>query len=157
MRALQVTSSAGRRVARLGGAVVAISAALLLITVSSALARRPADPCGDNQSAHVTATGLHCSGVFEIPGHRTWAVPSEVRAKSCDSATQVIAGINHWTGGAAGDWDYWTKNGEWVLWNGTLHAAVGKHDQPINVLGYFHNWGSSPWAVRVFFNCAARY
>jgi hypothetical protein len=43
------------------------------------------------------------------------------------------------------------------LYNGQWRSDQGTHLQIINVFPSFHNWGSHPWPVRMFFRCAHRY
>ena len=139
-----------RRLALLTAAIGAIAAAF---TAQGASARVPHDPCGTDHAAHVTGH-LHCGRVFEIPGHRTWKLPTGDEAHGCDPVGGVIGGLQFYRGqGLGGNWDYWTRNGEWVLWDGRGHFVRGVHGQPINVIPTFHNWGGSPWEVRVYLTC----
>jgi hypothetical protein len=126
----------------------------LAIGAAPASARLGHDPCGENKRPHINPHGIHCGGVFEIPGHRTWWMPHEDRAPGCHYNTEEIVGFH---GLNVGDWDYWTLHSSWVLWNGGWHSAQGAHFQVINVFPSFHNWGPAPWPVRVFFRCAHRY
>jgi hypothetical protein len=53
-----------------------------------------------------------------------------------------------------GDWDYWTRDGAWVLWNGrTSRARLGAGGQVINIDPDLHNFTHSPWPARLFFRC----
>jgi hypothetical protein len=125
------------------------------MAASGASARVATDPCHGNPKAHVSPRGVHCGAIFEIPGHRTWEVPSADAAPSCESSTQEIPGIPHpHLTVRFGDWDYWTQQGEWITWNhlsSTVH--LGQHNQVINIRPHFHNWGSSSWPMRIYFRC----
>jgi hypothetical protein len=130
-----------------------------LAIAPGASARLQHDPCGTNRRVHIRPGGLHCGGVFEIPGLQTWTPPHADRPPTCNRNDEEIPGINvhHPAGGHTGDWDYWTTNGEWILWNGVAQFYTGAHGQAIGVVPFLHNWRSSPWSVRIFFRCAKRY
>jgi hypothetical protein len=138
------------------GLVAMVVLAVGIGPASGGSARRADDPCAGNARPHVNQHGLHCGGVVEIPGHRTVEYPVTDRAPSCDGNTEEIAGAI-FGDPSLGDWDFWSKNGEWVTWNGLGSYSRGAHGQPINIRPSFHNWGSSPWQVRVFFRCVRRY
>jgi hypothetical protein len=151
---------AARKVALVAAATAAIGA---VVAVPAASARSAHDPCGSDQAEHVQGS-LHCGRVFEIPAHHTWELPENDMAPRCYprsrwflgavAPAEAVEGAAHYRGpGLSGDWDYWTRNGEWVLWNGSGHMPRGQDDQPINVRPWFHNWGAHPWPVRVYFKC----
>jgi hypothetical protein len=127
------------------------------VTAPSAGARTSVDPCGTLEGPALTHWRDHCGRVFEIPAHRTWQPRERDLPPDCSANVGQVAGLRHLGSGIGlgGDWDYWTQNGEWIVWTGLVEAIKGNHGQPINVSPFFHNYGSRPWAVRVFFDCEA--
>ena len=138
-----------------GAVVLAAACCVGAFIASPASARVPHDPCGTNEAAHITSGGLHCGRVFKIPGHRTWQLPSGDEPASCGRHDVIDGAIDrrHHGGWTDGDWDYWTHNGEWILWNGFMSVERGAEGQPIGLRPFFHNWGGNEWSIRVFFGC----
>lgn len=121
--------------------------------------RTPNDPCGENPAAHFEGQDyLSCSAVFEIPGHRTWRLPDDLRGPNCREGLFAPRSNFDWHFG------YWTQNGEWIAWNGTVEPVwqgrtvdiFGEHQWLVNVVPWFHNWGPQPWKMRAFYYCRGR-
>lgn len=150
---------------RLCGVVALVGAAfLLLVAIQGAAARVAHDPCGENPHKHVASHGLHCGAIFEIRGHHTWYTPGH-RPYCCDTG-DAPPRCPHgeeiprfWYSPGTAEWNYWTKEGKWVLWDGGYHewyAFLAPHyirKYVFAIWPRFHNWGSSAWPVRVYFYC----
>jgi hypothetical protein len=145
-----------RRAAGAISVLAAVAISFGLMQASAVSARVQHDPCGSTHHKHVTSNGLHCSRVVEIPPHRTFVYELETGAPPCDRERGIIAPAFHSSYPRGPDWDYWTRNGEWVHWLlFVLTQTPGRYGQETDVLPGFHNFGPHPWPVRVFFRCAS--
>ena len=138
-----------------------------LVAAQAASARTADDPCGSNPHRHVAGGGLHCGAIFTVPGHRTWYTPGfnsgclDPRCNTGDAPPICPSGqgIRHFGSPAIGEWDYWTKEGKWVVWDGGAHESyyfTGPNDTQKVLDGLwprFHNWWHEGWEVRVYFYC----
>jgi hypothetical protein len=106
----------------------------------------------------VAHNGLHCGPIFEIPGHHTWLTGERDTPPNCPPG-EAIPGLTHEFHSAhTGAWNYWTKEGKWVLWDGGWRNAGYWHNHHeryvvTRIEPDFHNWGSEAWPVRVYFEC----
>jgi hypothetical protein len=148
-----MTSRALVSAAGLGAAVIvfAVGAA----ASSGASARVAHDPCGSHPGAFVASHGLHCGAIFEIPGHHTRMTPEDDAPPPCPPDEGIAGFTSHFSEHTA-KWDYWAKEGKWILWDGFLKQNHGLHLGTFfvnRIWPRFHNWGSEAWPVRVHFEC----
>ena len=59
--------------------------------------------------------------------------------------------------GYEAEWDYWTRNGQWITWTGHVGYRF-RHPEvhgvgPDNLLPSFHNSGTDGWTMRILFRC----
>jgi hypothetical protein len=105
----------------------------------------------------------YCAEKMHIPWILTW-----------DSAVECAPGFklagtsgDHWNMHTA-HWDYWTRDGKWILWDGRGHFTTYTHDGVRFASGFdglFHNWGDAPfqpdgqgglehnWPMQMFATC----
>ena len=159
VRGIGDVQAAGWRVGGREGRAVAllIAAAIAAATVipGAASARVAADPCGLRSDPHVTSSGLHCSAIFQIRAQRTSSVPEAGAAPNCPQGEQLRG---KWGDhGYEAEWDYWTRNGQWITWTGHVGYRF-RHPEvhgvgPDNLLPSFHNSGTDGWTMRILFRC----
>jgi hypothetical protein len=164
---------------------VATLGALALVCSGAApvaSARVADDPCDQNPLPHITANGLHCGGIFGVPGHQTAWTPEKELPPAC-AKTEDIPGFGNIgrmgleSAAHTAKWDYWTGEGRWVLWDGgfdvkgwerwvdrsnaipRLVYPIGGGQRPQQIYAVtqirprFHNWSNKAWPVRVYFHC----
>lgn len=112
---------------------------------------QPIGGLSDEELAARTDHYLVCGPRFHVPPGATHEVNHH--SHECRHGWKVggtkanIANRDH------AHWDYWTHNGEWMLWNG-LGKWVWRGSYAVKLLPQMHNWNlAQSWEGRVFTTC----
>jgi hypothetical protein len=162
-------------VSRLRTVVVASAASAVCVTAlllaPGAGARVANDPCPD--AGRYTFDG---HSINDLTPHQLYDAHSSYRQCAhenwlghidrhfgviCEPGFK-LAGTSQQTHDAhTAQWDFWAKNGEWVLWHGAGRFEVAVGNWAIGYHALLHNWNfidllqfeSRPWPIRMFATC----